>query len=196
LEDTLPKAITTIKIGEGAKGNDIIHPDSQPMTYSKEKGSGVCFYPLTVFCPKCSRTHEYNAKFKEWRQKWLINEDDFSFTVDYSFDDDGERYPLCSKCGFDLRTDFIYGVNNDVKTKEFQEHNFSLSTTKYENGFFVISLNEFKGVVREAYKRRGNLLTSINSSSYKLGWDVYSNPSNIISKDGNVYLRRTLWSQA
>jgi hypothetical protein len=196
VEDTTQPPHTTLKVGEGAKGGKVYTPPCEMLTYSKEKGSGVCYYPLTVFCPKCSRTHEYNSKFREWRQKWIIEEDDYSFTIIYALDESGETYPKCSKCDFDLRKDYVYGVQEPEAKIIKEEYNVSVFSAAYDNGFFIISLDEFKRGVREAYTKKGNLLITINNSTYKLDWSVYSNPQNIISKDGKVFFKRTLWSQA
>jgi len=196
LEDTPETTITTIKVGEGAKGEVIYFPDAEVLTYRKEKGSGTCYYPLTVYCPKCSRTHEYNPKFKEWRPRWLIDKEDYYFNISYAKDLGGEIYPRCNKCGFDLRKDYQYGHQEEVEKVIKEEYHISISSAKYENGFFVLPLESFKKGVREAYSKKANLLISINNSTYKLGWKVYSNPDNIISKDNHIYLRRTLWSQA
>ncbi len=198
LEDIIIGQAITIPFGKGAKTVEIYDCPEIELTYSKLKGSGDCWYPLTVYCPKCSNTHEFSSRGNEWKSKWLIEEMDYSFTVEYGIDDEGETFAQCSKCGFDLREEYIYGSQDESKEDDYNNdfHQVSLLGVSYADGCFVIPLESFKEAIREGYKRKATLFATVGSLSYKIAWEAYSNPDNIISKDKCVFLRKNLWKQA
>ena len=193
----LGKAID-IPFGMGAKTVEVYELPKEVITYSKGKGSGDCWYPLTVFCPKCSNTHEFSSKGNEWKEKWLIEEMDYTFSVQYRKDDDGETFAECSKCGFDLREDYIYGSNEEEEKppQEVEIGQISLLGVSYEEGCFVVSLENFKNAIKEGFSRKATMYAHVGSLSYKIAWEAYSDPDNIISKDNRIFLRKNLWKQA
>jgi hypothetical protein len=197
LSDTPLGIAITIPFGFGAKALDVFEPTPEVLTYSKMKGSGESVYSLTVFCPKCSDTHEYNNRAHEWRPKWLIEERDYSFQVVYSVDSEGITFAQCSKCEFDLRDEYIYGsIDDEITSKNEDIHQVSITGVYYGEGCFVMPLESFKKAIREGFKRKATLYATIGLMSYKIAWEVYSQPDNIISKDGCVFLRKNLWKQA
>lgn len=198
LKDTPLGKPIDIPFGLGAKTVEVFELPDEVLTYSKGKGSGDCWYPLTVFCPKCSNTHEFSSKGNQWKEKWLIEEMDYTFSVQYAKDEDGEIFAECSKCGFDLRKEYIYGANeekNDLP-QEIEMGQISLLGVSYQDGCFVVPLENFKEAIKEGYTRKATMYAHVGSLSYKIGWAEYSNPDNIISKDRMIFLRKNLWKQA
>ena len=196
MKDMILGKSITIPFAKGAKTVEVFDLESEIFTYSKQKGSGECSYSLTVFCPKCSDTHEYNSKGHVWKSKWIIEDKDYSFQVVYSEDEDGETFAKCSKCDFDLRDEYIYGSVDEKPTPVGDLHQVSITGVSYADGCFVMPLDSFKKAIMEGYKRKATLFATVGSMSYKIHWQAYSNPDNIVSKDGKVFLRKNVWKQA
>ena len=192
MEDTSVD-ITTINVGEGAKGGKLIDLEVEETHYMKSKGSGDCAYPLMIFCHKCSSTQEYNIKAGGWREKWLVEPQDLVFTVGYDTDEDGELYAKCFKCNFDLRNDYNPEDANNNKQNEASIHHISIAGVKYEDSSFVIPLETYKKSIREGISWKPDILTSISGQTYRITWSNYSNTENLVSKSGKIYINRKHW---
>lgn len=188
MKDT-PIEITHINVGEGAKGNNIIEPTVEDLHYTKAKGSGDSTYPMTLFCPKCSDTHEFNSRFGEWREKWLVDAKDLYFTVKYEVDEDGRLFAKCEKCDFDLRDDYIYGEDNLKDEKEVQIHNISIMGASYKDNSVCIPLDSYKRAVKEGIAWKSDIIVSISGSKYRIMFIDFTNPENIVSKGDFIYIK-------
>tara|TARA_R110002020_G_scaffold399352_8_gene609241 strand:- start:6746 stop:7339 length:594 start_codon:yes stop_codon:yes gene_type:complete len=188
MEDT-PIEITHLSIGEGAKGNNKIVNVEYEQFYIKQKGSGESAYPTTLFCPKCSDTHEFNAKFGEWREKWNVNHKDLYFTIKYDYDENGDLFAICDKCGFDLREDYIYGSDDSKKELEPQIHTISIMEAKYQDNAVCIGLSTYKKVIKEGINWKSDIIVSISGSKYRIKFQDFSNPANIVSKGDLIYIK-------
>lgn len=191
MSDTLPR-ITHINVGEGAKAEVIVQPEAEEFQYMKTKGSGDSAYPLTVFCPKCSTTHEFNEKTGSWRQKWLVEPTDLFFTIRYEWEG-GEAYAVCERCGLDLREEFVHGSEREQKEKVEEIHSISVQGVVYRDGGFLIPLEAYKKSIRAGMKWKCDILASVSGQNYRIRWPDYSNVENIESKDGFIHINRKWW---
>lgn len=191
MKDTLPR-ITHINVGEGARAETVFEPTTEEFHYTKMKGSGDCTYPQTLFCPKCSTTHEFNAKAGSWRQKWLVEPTDLFFTIKYERVGE-EVYAVCEKCGFDLREEFIHGSEREAKEVVEKIHSISVQGVVYRDGGFAVPLEAYKKSIREGMKWKCDILASVSGQNYGIAWSDYSNVENIESKDGYIHINRKWW---
>lgn len=192
----------TIKQGEALSGMEKYTPAVESQGYEQQRGRNTNFVPTTAFCPQCSTLYEWDAKWGEPKPKWRLHQSDFCFDLEYETDDEGETFVRCKKCGHDLRNEptEMRSSSNNKKGKSKKRVDFHqewLRQVKLHNGYYVMSLQEFKRMAVIGYSSglKMNPCAKIGGTSYYVLWEDFLNHYEEFKLDGlkSIGIARQHW---
>lgn len=170
----------TVVPGEAASGMEKYDIIVETQGYEQQRGRNKNYVPTTAFCPQCSELTEWDAKWGEPKLKWSLKYQDFCFDLEYTQDETGEHYVKCTSCGHDLRNEpqEMEGKSTAKQTKTRSRVDFQqewLKNVKLHNGFYVMSVQEFKRMAVIGYKSslKMNPCAKIGGNSYYVLWDDF-----------------------
>jgi hypothetical protein len=175
---------------------EITVPDDKPVSgfeeyeplpdepyYAKTIKGGESWIAIQPYCPVCSKTLSYDRNSNMVRTKWSIDKKDYVFDLRYNIDEEtGDKYVVCNKCRYDFRTPVEdarqkYGSGSKkkpVKKKSRFEADQLLSTNiefikngTFADGFFLMSVDEFKRVITKSYETKGGITPIISYGGTK-----------------------------
>ena len=191
----------TIKQGEAISGGEKYIPESESQGYEQQRGRSKNFVPTTAFCPQCSTLEEWDSKWGEPKPKWSLHYSDFCFDLEYAQDENG-IFVRCTNCGHDLREE-VKEMHSESNTKSAKPknnvdfHQEWLKNVKPHNGYYVMSIQEFKRMAVIGYS--SNLLMNpcakIGHNSYYILWQDFLNQYENITVDGvkSIGMARQHW---
>lgn len=148
------KEITCPK-DKGISGEEVYEIPNEPQGYVQFRGRSKNFVPTTVFCPQCSDLYEWDSRWGEPKPKWSMNKEDYIFDMEYANDEDG-NFIRCTACGHDFRKQVKQmGESKKPKKVSTKSLNFTqewLKNIKYWQGYYVMTIEEFKRMAEIGYK--------------------------------------------
>ncbi len=172
--------IITVPFGMKSTGMTVSPMEKEEFVHEHTYRSGKSTWKSSsVFCPRCSKIREKDTRNGGFKDKWNVNREDYSFTLEYEEDESG-TYAKCSKCGHDVRAhtpemdsyvSIIVREDGDGPPLPL----LHLKEPHYEQGFFIFDFKEYERVRSEGTKSGGNVLPTaeIENVRYVISWDNY-----------------------
>jgi len=192
----------TAVVGEAISGMEKYETPSESQGFEQMRGRSKNYVPTTAYCPQCSTLFEWDAKWGEPKPKWSLKYQDFCFDLGYAKDEDGVTYVKCNSCGHDLRNEpqEMEGASSSQPTKSRAKADFQqewLKNVKLHNGFYVMSVQEFKrmAVIGYGSKLKMNPCAKVGGSSYYVLWNDYLQHYEEMTYDGvkSIGISRKHW---
>jgi len=95
--------ITTVPFGYDSSAHEVWKSPQEEIVNEHFYRSGKSTWKASaLYCPRCSNVREKDTRNGGFKDKWSVNKEDYSFTLEYQQDESG-TYAKCSKCGHDVR---------------------------------------------------------------------------------------------
>lgn len=135
----------------------------------------------TIFCPTCSKVREKDSANGGFKDKWVVNKEDYFFTLRYAQDQEGKTYAECSKCGTDLRfhiPEFDTYVSIILRSDDDDGPplpTMMFTDTQYEQGFFFFPASEHERIRNLGTQEQGRILpaTEYEGQRYAVTWNDF-----------------------
>lgn len=168
-----------IGVGEAITGFEKYAPPIielfREVTY---KNGNSTWKPNALFCPSCSRIREKDTINGGYKDKWVVEKQDYHFTLNYQEDEKGNLFASCSKCGLDARShipefDTYVSIILTDDTDDGPPLPIELFyETIYEQGFFIMPSSEHERMRELGTNEYGRILpaTDIDGIRYVITW--------------------------
>ena len=193
--------ILTVPCGQAASGMEIVETSEEELIREHTYRNGnTTWKSSALFCPRCSKVREKDTRNGGFKDKWVINREDYNFTLEYAEDDSG-LYAKCSKCGHDVRAhtpemdsyvSIIVREDGDGPPLPL----LHLKEPHYEQGFFIFDFKEYERVRSEGTKQGGNVLPTaeIDGTRYVISWNNYLTKMRAIPNVSVVGIPKTYFT--
>lgn len=170
----------TVPFGHHSSALESWKPESETVVHEQFYRSGTSTWKASaLFCPQCSKVREKDTRNGGFKDKWNVNQQDYSFSLEYHEDESG-IYAKCSKCGHDVRA---HNPEMDSYVSVIVREDgdgpplplLQMEEPHYEQGFFIIPFTEYERVRSEGTKAGGNVLPTaeIDGVRYVISWNNY-----------------------
>jgi len=191
----------TAVVGEAISGMEKYETPSEPQGFEQMRGRNKNYVPTTAYCPQCSDLYDWDSKWGEPKLKWSLKYQDFCFDLGYTTDKDGVTFVKCNSCGHDLRDEPKEMDGASTKPKKSRSkvefHQEWLKNVKLHNGFYVMSVQEFKrmAVIGYGSNLKMNPCAKVGGSSYYVLWNDYLQHYESMTYDGvkSIGIARQHW---
>ncbi len=172
--------IITVPFGHDSSAMESWESEKEELVREHFYRSGKSTWKASaLYCPRCSNVREKDTRNGGFKDKWSVNKEDYSFTLEYHQDESG-TYAKCSKCGHDVRAhtpqmdsyvSIIVREDGDGPPLPLLQ----IQEPHYEQGFFIFPFTEYERVRSEGTKAGGNILPTaeIEGVRYVISWNNY-----------------------
>ena len=193
--------IITVPFGMKVSGMEITDGDTDELVREHTYRNGnTTWKSSALFCPRCSKVREKDTRNGGFKDKWVVNREDYNFTLEYQEDDSGV-YAKCSKCGHDVRahTPEMDSYVSIIVREDGDGPPLPLLYLKephYEQGFFIFDFTEYERVRSEGTKQGGNVLPTaeIDGTRYVISWNNYLTKMRAIPNVSVVGIPKTYFT--
>tara|TARA_B100002019_G_scaffold250805_1_gene230858 strand:- start:4863 stop:5459 length:597 start_codon:yes stop_codon:yes gene_type:complete len=172
--------ITTVPFGYNSSAHEIWETPKEEIIHEHTYRSGKSTWKASaLYCPRCSPVREKDTRNGGFKDKWSVNKEDYSFTLQYEEDESG-IFAKCSKCGHDVRA---HTPENDSYVSIIVREDgdgpplplLQIQDPHYEQGFFIFPFTEYERVRSEGTKAGGNILPTaeIEGVRYVISWNNF-----------------------
>lgn len=171
-----------IGFGEAISGFEKYEP--KPVELLREfsyRNGNTTWKANVLFCPNCSKIREKDTQNGGYKDKWVVNKEEYHFTLTYETDDNGELFASCSKCGFDIRSHIPeYDTYVSIILTDDDDDGPPLPLelfheTVYQQGFFIMPSKEHQRIRDIGTNEYGRILpaTDIDDVRYVITWSDF-----------------------
>ena len=193
--------IVTVPFGMKVSGMEVTDGDTEELLREHTYRNGnTTWKSSALFCPRCSKVREKDTRNGGFKDKWVVNREDYNFTLEYQEDESG-TYAKCAKCGHDVRAhtpemdsyvSIIVREDGDGPPLPL----LHLQEPHYEQGFFIFDFTEYERVRSEGTKQGGNVLPTaeIDGTRYVISWNNYLTKMRAIPNVSVVGIPKTYFT--